>query len=89
MSDPSSLSPSSSGQKRGALCPLCGQPRVKKWRPFCSPRCRDVDLFRWLNGRYVIPGHPESSSEHQEDNPSFEEAKQNQATGQAVNDTGE
>ena len=52
----------SSDQKKIALCPLCGQPRVKKWRPFCSPRCRDVDLFRWLNGGYIIPGQPESPS---------------------------
>ena len=37
-------------------CPICGRPPSDKTRPFCSPRCRDVDLNRWLTGSYVIPG---------------------------------
>lgn len=37
-------------------CPECGKPADPKTLPFCSPRCRDVDLNRWLSGRYVIPG---------------------------------
>jgi uncharacterized protein len=37
-------------------CPECGQPAKAATLPFCSPRCRDVDLNRWLSGRYVIPG---------------------------------
>jgi endogenous inhibitor of DNA gyrase (YacG/DUF329 family) len=37
-------------------CPICGKPAVDKFRPFCSPRCADVDLNRWLTGSYVIPG---------------------------------
>jgi endogenous inhibitor of DNA gyrase (YacG/DUF329 family) len=36
-------------------CPICGKPSVKASRPFCSERCRDVDLNRWLSGSYVIP----------------------------------
>jgi endogenous inhibitor of DNA gyrase (YacG/DUF329 family) len=36
-------------------CPICGAPRVERWRPFCSKRCADVDLNRWLSGRYAIP----------------------------------
>ena len=36
-------------------CPICGKPMVEKFRPFCSARCADVDLNRWLTGRYVIP----------------------------------
>jgi uncharacterized protein len=36
-------------------CPFCGRPREERFRPFCSARCRDVDLARWLNGRYAIP----------------------------------
>jgi uncharacterized protein len=36
-------------------CPICGKPAERAFRPFCSPRCRDVDLNRWLSGRYVIP----------------------------------
>ena len=37
-------------------CPECGKPANPATKPFCSPRCRDVDLNRWLSGRYVIPG---------------------------------
>ncbi|GGL63325.1 DNA gyrase inhibitor YacG [Wenxinia marina] len=36
-------------------CPICGQPAEPKFRPFCSKRCADVDLARWLGGRYRIP----------------------------------
>ena len=37
-------------------CPNCGKPRDAKYDPFCSKRCADVDLARWLKGSYVIPG---------------------------------
>jgi endogenous inhibitor of DNA gyrase (YacG/DUF329 family) len=37
-------------------CPICGKPASEKNKPFCSPRCADVDLNRWLSGNYVIPG---------------------------------
>lgn len=36
-------------------CPICGQPENFAFRPFCSKRCADVDLHRWLNGGYAIP----------------------------------
>ncbi len=39
-------------------CPICGKPAEHRWRPFCSKRCADVDLGRWLGGRYAIPGEP-------------------------------
>jgi endogenous inhibitor of DNA gyrase (YacG/DUF329 family) len=39
-----------------ALCPTCRRPAHPDYRPFCSPRCADVDLGRWLTGAYVIPG---------------------------------
>jgi len=35
-------------------CPICGRPRTEKFKPFCSRHCADVDLARWLEGRYVI-----------------------------------
>jgi endogenous inhibitor of DNA gyrase (YacG/DUF329 family) len=37
-------------------CPICGKPQAQATLPFCSSRCRDVDLNRWLKGSYVIPG---------------------------------
>jgi uncharacterized protein len=44
-------------QGSGKRCPECGKPAENpKTLPFCSARCRDVDLNRWLSGRYVIPG---------------------------------
>ncbi|GAB1717558.1 MAG: protein of unknown function DUF329 [Nitrobacter sp.] len=36
-------------------CPICGKPAVAASFPFCSERCRDVDLNRWLSGAYAIP----------------------------------
>ncbi len=39
-------------------CPICRKPSDPAYRPFCSRRCADVDLGRWLNGSYVIPGEP-------------------------------
>jgi hypothetical protein len=37
-------------------CPVCGKPREAKFAPFCSSRCAQIDLGRWLKGSYVIPG---------------------------------
>ena len=37
-------------------CPLCGKLASDSYRPFCGKRCADVDLNRWLDGRYVVPG---------------------------------
>ena len=36
-------------------CPICGMPADELFRPFCSKRCADVDLNRWLSGVYVVP----------------------------------
>ena len=36
-------------------CPICGKTAVEEFLPFCSKRCADVDLNRWLTGNYVIP----------------------------------
>ncbi|HZT47229.1 MAG TPA: DNA gyrase inhibitor YacG [Hyphomicrobiaceae bacterium] len=41
--------------KPQAKCPICGRPSVEAYRPFCSRRCADVDLARWLSGAYAIP----------------------------------
>ena len=46
-------------------CPECGKPANPATLPFCSPRCRDVDLNRWLSDRYVIPGK-ENQAEDEE-----------------------
>ena len=41
-------------QRRNA-CPICGKPPAEGFRPFCSRRCADVDLNRWLSGVYAVP----------------------------------
>lgn len=40
---------------KGSRCPNCGAPTDPVFRPFCSQRCKDVDLNRWLKGAYSIP----------------------------------
>ncbi len=47
-----------SGPGGPSTCPICDKPRNDAWRPFCSKRCADIDLGRWLGGRYAIPGEP-------------------------------
>jgi uncharacterized protein len=44
------------GKASGKPCPICGKPAVDASLPFCSGRCRDVDLNRWLSNSYAIPG---------------------------------
>lgn len=39
-------------------CPICGKPAVEAVKPFCSKRCADVDLHRWLGGVYAVPADP-------------------------------
>jgi uncharacterized protein len=49
--DPAGKSPKGSPKP----CPICGKPATEASHPFCSERCRDVDLNRWLSNSYVIP----------------------------------
>jgi len=53
--------PKDGGPGKGAArkCPICGKPATEASKPFCSERCRDVDLNRWLSGSYVIPAKPD------------------------------
>lgn len=44
-----------SEERKRRPCPMCGQPAVHRYRPFCSRRCADIDLGRWLSGAYAIP----------------------------------
>ena len=36
-------------------CPICDAPTVETYRPFCSARCADIDLGRWLTDAYAVP----------------------------------
>ena len=44
-------------------CPICGKPAAQASRPFCSDRCKQVDLNRWLSGGYVIPVRSDDDDE--------------------------
>jgi uncharacterized protein len=49
-------------------CPICQKSMpgpVAEWPdyPFCSPRCRKIDLGRWLGEKYAIPGDEERKGE--------------------------
>jgi len=44
----------------GARCPLCDRPAAVEFRPFCSKRCADLDLGRWLDGDYRIPAEEDA-----------------------------
>ncbi|SFA97153.1 hypothetical protein SAMN05421688_1980 [Poseidonocella pacifica] len=36
-------------------CPICSRPAASEYRPFCSRRCADVDLGKWVSGAYSVP----------------------------------
>jgi endogenous inhibitor of DNA gyrase (YacG/DUF329 family) len=57
---PKGAAPGKGGAKK---CPICGKSAVEASKPFCSERCRDVDLNRWLSGSYVVPGRPEQDED--------------------------
>lgn len=57
-------------------CPVCGKPAVERYRPFCSKRCADIDLHRWLSGSYAIP------AEEDEEREGFEDGEPTNGAGQ-------
>ncbi len=44
-------------------CPICGGDSVHSFRPFCSKRCADLDLAKWLNGSYAVPSQREEDAD--------------------------
>ncbi|HVC55542.1 MAG TPA: DNA gyrase inhibitor YacG [Stellaceae bacterium] len=61
-SAPGPVTPIPTGRRR---CPTCGKPAVPRHQPFCSGRCADIDLGRWLNGLYRVETeeNPEDETE--------------------------
>ena len=45
------------------FCPLCGKPADEALKPFCSKRCADIDLNRWLSGVYAVPVKQDESED--------------------------
>ena len=54
-------------------CPTCGKPAEPQFKPFCSQRCRQVDLNRWLSGTYRIAGSERSGGDPEDKNQSESE----------------
>ena len=50
-------------------CPICGKAALHATRPFCSKRCGDLDLSRWLGGVYAIPAAPPMEGDEDEFSP--------------------
>jgi uncharacterized protein len=52
-------------------CPICKRPLPggeagARYRPFCSRRCADIDLGKWLTGSYAIPAAPDEAEDEEE-----------------------
>ncbi len=53
--------------RKAVPCPECGRPSARDHYPFCSDRCRSLDLSRWLNGSYAIPVADDESKANGDD----------------------
>lgn len=51
-------------EKKIPKCSICDEPRSEKYRPFCSKRCADLDLNKWLTGQYAIPVEEEEPDDY-------------------------
>jgi hypothetical protein len=66
------VSPGPVPPRKQGRCPRCGKTfeyvgvAAHKLFPFCSARCKDIDLGNWFAERYVVPGQPAPSSEEEE-----------------------
>ena len=55
------------GKPAARSCPICRKPAMQRYRPFCSKRCADIDLGRWLGEAYAIPAGPAGRDEGAEE----------------------
>jgi endogenous inhibitor of DNA gyrase (YacG/DUF329 family) len=53
--------------RKARPCPECGRPSTRENYPFCSDRCRNLDLSRWLTGAYAIPVADDESKADEEE----------------------
>ncbi len=68
-------------------CPECGDEAVFRYRPFCSGRCANLDLSRWLRGSYAIAGGNADADDDGDEAEALELAKQSrQDSGSDVDD---
>ena len=57
MSDKASHLKIVKGGAQTVPCPICDKPAIVPYTPFCSRRCTQLDLSKWLTGDYAIPAH--------------------------------
>lgn len=65
-----------------ANCPICNNTTTSRWRPFCSKRCADIDLARWMSGKYAIPGGDADADEDGDEAHAAEQAQKIISDGQ-------
>ncbi|MBV9829853.1 MAG: DNA gyrase inhibitor YacG [Alphaproteobacteria bacterium] len=53
----------------GGTCPTCGKPSVPRYRPFCSGRCSDIDLGRWLKESYRVETDEDPADPSEDERP--------------------
>jgi endogenous inhibitor of DNA gyrase (YacG/DUF329 family) len=58
---------SMSEKNRASACPICKKQAEQRYLPFCSKRCADVDLNRWLSGSYAIPVADDTDEDGEDD----------------------
>jgi uncharacterized protein len=56
-------------------CPICARAADPKYKPFCSRRCADIDLGKWLTGSYAIPA---AMTDEEEDSPEVQALRPHQ-----------
>ena len=64
---PRPIAIASDQKELNATCALCKKKALRAFRPFCSKRCKDVDLGNWFTGKYAIPGDAEDEKTEFED----------------------
>jgi endogenous inhibitor of DNA gyrase (YacG/DUF329 family) len=62
---PGKVAPKSSKKGSAKPGPICRKPATEASHPFCSERCRDVDLNRWLSNSYAIPGRKDEDEDQE------------------------
>lgn len=63
MSEPDTPKPDTPEPIRASRCPICDKLSAERFRPFCSKRCADIDLGRWLNGSYAVPAREDDEGD--------------------------
>ena len=63
-------------QPGGPRCPICKEPTETKYRPFCSSRCADLDLGRWMKGAYALPAEEEDTPDVEDHRAAEEQARE-------------